>query len=64
VAHVTDARAPLIPCVYHDRYGYPYRWAIPAEVAWRLEGRFPRVSAFYRWRKAAERRGFAAAARF
>ncbi len=22
---------------YHDHYGYPYRWAILAELAWRLE---------------------------
>lgn len=22
---------------YHDFYGYPYRWAIPGELAWRLE---------------------------
>jgi hypothetical protein len=42
---------------YQSRYGYPFRWALLAEIAWRLEHWFPRVPRFYRWRKAAERRG-------
>lgn len=54
---------------YRYRHGYPWRWAITAELAWRLEhigphwARFdcrplaPLARAGYRWRKAAERKG-------
>lgn len=43
---------------YHDVYGYPWRWALLAEVAWRME-HWRRLSPpwSYGWRKAAERRG-------
>lgn len=56
---------------YRTRYGYPWRWAILAELAWRLE-HLPRWgeddagehawlgrigNRAYRWRKGAERRG-------
>lgn len=51
---------------YHFRYGYPWRWAILAEFAWRIEhlplrdegqmfASFARAG--YRWRKSAERHG-------
>jgi hypothetical protein len=44
---------------YRTTYGYPWRWAIAAELAWRLEHTptGPLARAGYRWRKAAERRG-------
>jgi hypothetical protein len=44
---------------YHRRYGYPVRWAILAELAWRLE-HWPLgtiAGRAYGWRKAMERRG-------
>lgn len=47
---------------YHRRYGYPWRWALPAEVCWRLEHLPWRPSCWYRWRKACEHRGYAARA--
>lgn len=54
---------------YRYRYGYSWRWAILAELAWRIEhlpdyGREDRQSRLrlwgYRWRKHCERRGAAA----
>lgn len=27
----------MIGRAYHRRYGYPWRWAILAEIAWRIE---------------------------
>lgn len=27
----------MIGRTYHRRYGYPWRYAIPAEIAWRIE---------------------------
>lgn len=46
---------------YRSRYGYTRRWAVIAEVWWRLEhSRFERVRLFaYPRRKAAERKGAA-----
>jgi hypothetical protein len=51
----------VIGRTYHRRYGYPWRWAVLAEIAWRFEHSpfFPLRA--YRWRKAAERRGIEAA---
>jgi hypothetical protein len=59
-------RLPVLGRTYRYRYGYPWRWALLAEVAWRLEhlpwsydGQplAPLSRRAYRWRKAAERRG-------
>jgi hypothetical protein len=47
----------MIGRTYHRRYGYPWRWAIPAELAWRLEHSPLIPLRAYRWRKALERRG-------
>lgn len=54
---------------YHYDYGYPWRWAIPAEVCWQLEhvgryrggegGLFGYLHRWaYRWRKHYERLGY------
>lgn len=40
---------------YHRVYGYPIRWAILAELAWRLEHWWP-TGPGYRWRKSLERK--------
>jgi hypothetical protein len=51
---------------YHRTYGYPWRWAILAEICWRIEHLPLRYEgqplakiarAGYRWRRAMERRG-------
>lgn len=55
-------RLPILGRTYRYRYGYPWRWAILAEVAWRIE-HGPLVRRAYGWRKAAERAGHAAASR-
>lgn len=56
----------MISLTYQTRYGYPWRWAILAEIAWRIEhlplsydGQVfaPLARAAYGWRKDAERRG-------
>lgn len=59
----------MIGCHYHRVYGYPWRWAIPAEVMWRIEHMGPQwlrmdgrplgpISRFgYRWNKRFERKG-------
>jgi hypothetical protein len=49
----------MIGRTYHRRYGYPWHWAILAELAWRLEHVGPVKRQAYGWRKAAERRGYA-----
>lgn len=51
----------MLGATYHYRYGYPWRWAIPAEIAWRIE-HLPHVFApLARWayvkRHQCERRG-------
>jgi hypothetical protein len=55
---------------YRRRYGYPWRWALPAEIAWRIEhlplnydGQIlaPLARWGYRRRKSWERRGSQAA---
>lgn len=65
-------RLPFLGRQYRYRYGYPWRWAFLAEIAWRLEHvplryegqALARVALHgYRWRKAAERRGFALSGR-
>jgi hypothetical protein len=60
----------VIGRTYHRKYGYPWRWAIPAEIAWRIE-HLPRWVSYegrplaplarrgYVWRKSCERRGHA-----
>lgn len=57
------------PLTYQRRYGYPFGWALLAEVAWRIEHLplsyegeplAPLARRGYRWRKWAERRGYAA----
>jgi hypothetical protein len=59
-------RLPMLGRTYRSRYGYPWRWAVLAEIAWRLEHAplrrdgqpFARLARrAYRWRKSAERRG-------
>lgn len=30
-------RMPMLGATYHYRYGYPWRWAILTEIAWRIE---------------------------
>jgi len=59
-------RESLFRLAYRDRYGYPWRWAILATVAWRIEhlpfsfdGQIlaPLARAGYRWRKHFERKG-------
>jgi hypothetical protein len=50
----------------YRRYGYPWRWAIPAEFFWRVEHTpgSTRLRRFgYRLRKRCEHRGYAAGGR-
>lgn len=43
---------------YRDRYSYPWRWALLAELFWRIEhSRTPLRHWGYRQRKAFEHRG-------
>lgn len=55
-------RMPLLGATYRYRYGYPWRWAILAEIAWRIE-HMP-LGPIARWgyvkRHQFERRGIAA----
>lgn len=44
---------------YHYVYGYPWRWAIPAEIMWRVEHGPVARGWGYRWRKTFERKGAA-----
>jgi hypothetical protein len=41
---------------YRSRYGYPLRWAVAAEIAWRVE-HMPGGSWAYTWRKRFEHAG-------
>lgn len=42
---------------YRRRYGYPLRWAVLAELAWRVEHAPIGSGTGYRWRKRFERKG-------
>lgn len=57
------SQLPVLGRTYRYRYGYPWRWAFLAEVAWRIEHLPWRYDGFARWgyrrRKACERRGAA-----